>query len=363
VTGAAGAGRAGSGAAAVKAGSGKKPGEGEKPAYLVTGDDDGLVAQEAHRLLESFQDSAGDYDIDTWGADGQLDVEGVVAACRTQSLFGGKRVIVVRQAGRLTQAQAKPLISYLDESEEGTVLVLVGEGGTVPAALVKAAGATGEVVDVTPGGGRKRQDWLAHQVSASPVRLDAEAQALVRSHLGEDMGRLSGLLDALAAAYGEGASLRADQVREYLGVAGRVPPWELTDAIDGGDARASLAALARMLDAGEMHPLAVLSILHRHYQAMLRLDGVAVGDADQAARLLGVRSSFVAKKALTEARRLGSSGISQAVLLLAAADLDCRGATANPPETVLEVLVARLSRLGHTRLAHRGSSRRPTRRS
>jgi hypothetical protein len=48
---------------------------------------------------------------------------------------------------------------------------------------------------------------------------------------------------------------------------------------------------------------------------------------------------------LAQARRLGSARTARAIQLLAAADWDLRGSTLLPGDTVLEVLVARLSRL------------------
>jgi DNA polymerase III delta subunit len=100
-----------------------------------------------------------------------------------------------------------------------------------------------------------------------------------------------------------------------------------------------------MLLAGESHPLVVLALLHKHYRQMLRLDGAGVTTPEQAADVLGIKSSFPAKKALTQAGRLGSSRIARAVQLLAAADLELRGTTGLSGELVVEVLVARLSRL------------------
>jgi DNA polymerase-3 subunit delta len=61
------------------------------------------------------------------------------------------------------------------------------------------------------------------------------------------------------------------------------------------------------------------------------------------------KSTFPARKAMQQGRRLGTAGVSRAVGLLAQADLDLRGARAWPDELVLEVLVARLSRLKRTR--------------
>jgi DNA polymerase-3 subunit delta len=81
---------------------------------------------------------------------------------------------------------------------------------------------------------------------------------------------------------------------------------------------------------------------------MLRLDGAGVRDEAQAAELLGMKgSTFPAKKALNQARRLGHDGVVDAIGLLADADLDLRTFTKDWPEQlVMEVLVARLSRLG-----------------
>ena len=64
------------------------------------------------------------------------------------------------------------------------------------------------------------------------------------------MGRLEGILQTLAAAYGEGAAVDEEHLAPYLGEAGSVPPWDLTDAIDVGDRPAALAALRRMTGPG-----------------------------------------------------------------------------------------------------------------
>ena len=52
----------------------------------------------------------------------------------------------------------------------------------------------------------------------------------------------------------------------------------------------------------------------------------------------------MAKKALEQSRRLGSSRIAEAINLIAAADLDVRGASGLDSAIVVEILVARLAR-------------------
>ena len=73
-----------------------------------------------------------------------------------------------------------------------------------------------------------------------------------------------------------------------------------------------------------------------------------------AASLLGMKgSTFPAKKAMEQGRRLGSAKVARATVLLAAADADLRGRTAQDAQAVIETLVARLAALSAT-----GSGRR-----
>jgi len=346
-----------------------RPGQADAAgAYLVRGDDPSLVGQAAHDLLGRL---VGERDAATvteeHGGPGSpdLDVGVIVDALTTPPFLTDRRVVVVRDAGRLIAADAARLTPCLDDPIPGIVLVLVAGGGTVPAALVKVVDRVGVVVDAAVGTGRARTQWLVDRLHDAPVRLDARAATRLGDHLGGDLSRVQGLLDTLAAAYGPGASIDSDQLEPFLGQAGRVAPWDLTDAVDAGDTAAALVALGRLLGPGGSHPLVVLSILHRHYQAMLRLDGAGVTSGEQAAALLGTRSAFPARKALEQGRRMGAARLGRAVTLLAEADLDVRGRSALPDVTVLEVLVGRLSRLGSVREtgpAGRGGGRTTSRR-
>lgn len=313
-------------------------------AWLVRGDDPTLVADEVRRLVAEL--SGGDA-----MAVEEIPVEApasaVADACQTPPFLAERRVVVAREVGRFLTDEVAPLLAWLADPLPTTALVLTGGGGQVSVKLANAVRKVGTVVDAGAGTGKARAQWMASRLRSAPVRLDARAADALGRHLGEDVARLSTLLDALAAAYGEGARVGEDELEPFLGQAGGVAPWELTDAIDRGDAAAALPQLRRMLEGGDRHPLAVMATLHRHYAAMLRLDGAGVADERAAAALIGT-GPYPAKKALAQARRLGSAGVGRAMELLAAADLDLRGTTGAPDVVVLDVLVARLSRLRAT---------------
>jgi DNA polymerase III subunit delta len=318
----------------------------DQSAYLVRGDDASLVAQELRNLLAGVvggRDHALVVEELGGGPGDDLDVGAIVDACLTPPFLIDRRVVVVRDAGRLLTADVPRLVEVVAEPLPSTVLVLVGGGGTLPAPLVKAVKEHGQIVDVTTGKAGERKAWLHDHLRDGPVKLEPAAADLLAGHVGEDLGRVEGLLGALRAAYGEGARVSADELAPYLGEAGNVPRYELTDAIDKGDPGRALIVLHRMLDAGGLAPMQVLATLHGHFANMLALDGDDVRTDRDAAAVLG-SASFVAKKALEQSRRLGSAKIAEAINLIAAADLDIRGVSGLDPAIVVEILVARLAR-------------------
>ncbi|HET9441812.1 MAG TPA: DNA polymerase III subunit delta [Acidimicrobiales bacterium] len=319
-------------------------------AYLVRGDDATLLTDALRRLLDTVvtgDDPGLAVEQFMVEPDGERPVAAVLDACLTPPFFTDRRVVVVRNAGALTAEEGTRLAEYVAAPLPSTVLILVGGGGTIPASLVVAVKKAGELVDVgLPRQARDRTTWLAERLRAAPVKLDTAAARLLGQHLGEDLGRLSGIVDTLEGAYGPGAKVGVDELEPYLGRAGGVAPWDLTDALDRGDYSEALGALRRLLRFGERHPLVVMATLHRHYAAMLRLDGSGATTEAEAAKVLGLKgSTFPARKVLNQGRKLGPVKVRRAITLLAEADVDLKGAKAWPEELVMEVLVARLCQL------------------
>lgn len=323
------------------------------PVTLVRGDDPSLVRDAVRRLVDEL---VGDGDrsllVDEFAGD-EYECGAIADAAGTPPFLTDKRIVVGRDVHRFSKASdVAPLVNYLADPLPTTELVLVWEQGAVPKPLldaVKKAG--GAQIDTSPGRNAKLQRaWLDERVAESGVRLDRRAVELVARTLGEDLDRLGSLLATLHSTFGAGATLGPDEVEPYLGGAGGVAPWELTDAVDKGDISGAVDRLHRLLAGGERHPFVVLATLHGHVQRLLALDGAGLRSEKDAAELLGMRgSTFPAKKALEQSRRLGAAKVRRAVELVAQADLDLRGVKDWPPDLVLEVLVARLAALGGRR--------------
>ena len=279
-----------------------------------------------------------------------------VASAETMSLFGEERVVVIREISDSTVAELSTLVKYLEQPSDSTHLVVSASGKLAKSVsdALKRAGAT--VISTEPP--QRRQElvtWFSEKFAESDLSIDAAALNDVIDWLGEDQARLPGLIDILVSTFGASKKLTSDDVTPFLGDAGSVKPWDLTDAVDANDSPLALEMLRRMLRSGEFHPLQVMAILHTHYLKLLRLDGPEIHSAADVLTLIGGKSEFQGRKYLTQYRRMGSGAISQAIGLLSRADIDLRGGKDLQEELTMEILVARLCRMGTSNKSSRTS--------
>jgi DNA polymerase-3 subunit delta len=260
------------------------------------------------------------------------------------------RIVVARDVGALTAGDVDGILRYLDDPLDSTIVVFVAGGGTMPPALTKKLKEI-KAEERAPDS-EKTDKVLISTAHESGLLLKADAAHLISSHLGDNAGRVASVVDVLGAAFGPGVQLTVDDVSPYLGEAGAVPSYLLTNAIEAGDPPGALEVLHRLLTVSSpqqpkpMHPLQVMGVLTGYYRRILRLDDPSLrSPADAVAALGGKVKEYPARKALDQARALGTDGIRQAFDALFQADLDLKGARGIPEQAVMEVLVVRLARL------------------
>jgi DNA polymerase III subunit delta len=330
--------------------------------HLLKGDDESIiraaVSEMIHQLLGDGDRSlmVDDFDTEDYSLGAAID------AARTPPFLTDSRIVVLRTIDRFTADDLGPLWAYLSDPAPETHLVLSMIGGRMNKKITDAVNAAGGTVISTapPQRANDRASWIAERLETHSVKLDRAAAAHLAEWLGEDLSRVDGIAATLASTYGAGAVIGVSELEPFVGEAGGVTPWALTDAIDQGRTAEALALLHRMMEAGTRHPLQVMATLHTHYARLARLDGVDARSESEVAAATGLKPGFPARKALENYRRLGGEGVSRAITLLAAADLHLRGGTDLENELVMELLVARLSRLSPRtgRTGERVSSRR-----
>lgn len=318
--------------------------------HVLTGDDESILRSAVSALVQTLVgDSERSLMVDEF--DDEYALGAVVDAAQTAPFLTDCRVVVARGMGRFSADELAPVLGYLADPLDTTELVIEWGGQRRPKAFSDALMAARATVVSTapPARARDRNAWVADEAAKVGVRLTSAAIDRLVDHLGENMSSLDGVLRTLASTYGPAggvaATLDAEQVEPFLGDAGGVPPWDLTDAVDAGHTDVALGLLTRMLGAGERHPLQVMAILQGHYGKLATLDGSGLRTEAEAAQALGIKPGYPARKALDLSRRMGSTSIRRAIDLLAGADLDLRGGKELDATLVMEILVARLSRL------------------
>ena len=285
----------------------------------------------------------------TTGADSVISA--VLEALNTPPFLVSRRVVVLRDAQALLADEVAALLTWMAAPAPDIVL-LVAVVGAKSHKLVKAAQ---DVVDVHVATGVKnRVAFVTDKMAEYRVSLDATAVARVSERVGDDVARVDSLARLLASIYGS-APLNVTHIEPYLGDAGALPEWDLTDALESGNASRAITVARRMLDSRARAGVQIIFVLQRYYLRMARLEGAGVTSPEDAAHLLAM-NAFGAKKLLVMSSRMGAERITDAVHLIAQADVDLKGGVSYGGKdldtdqdltdlTVIEVLVARLARL------------------
>ena len=284
---------------------------------------------------------------------GESTLPRVMEALNTPPFLVERRVVVVRDAQLLVADEVAQLGAWMNEPAPGTILILAVVGAKSNR-LVKLAG---DVVEVNVGSRvADRVAFVKEKMDEYDVVIDHATAQRVAEQVGDDVARVDALARTLQSIYGT-APLVFARLEPYLGDFGDVPVWDLTDAIDAGDATKAIVVARRMLESRRRAGLQIVSMLQRHYLNISRLEGSDARSKEGAAAILGI-NAFPAGKALQLAERLGAPRLVTAVHWITEADLALKGGVNYGGKdlesdldvtelTVIEILVARLARLNY----------------
>ncbi|MCI2974863.1 MAG: hypothetical protein MP439_02155 [Ferrimicrobium sp.] len=277
------------------------------------------------------------------------DVSDVVAMLSQTPMFVSRFRILVRSFEALKSDDAPFLAEGFAAMSEDHVVTLFGTEKPVPKALSALREPVIEKVELTVGKEAERRSFISSVLVAAGVKLTNQALALVTEHAGVDLTEINPLAQVLAGLQRHGEVFDVEDVRPYLGQAREVPLWMLTDAIEHGDMAKAMGTLQR-LQAADKAPQLLITVLQRRYLDLIVLTSPGVRSIEQAKAALdsvGARKppDFALRNMLAAARHLTYRSSVLMVGWLADAARDLRGASMLEADTVLELLVARLTRL------------------
>ncbi len=204
------------------------------PAYLLAGPDGHRSERTARWLRDKVVDAAmGGLNSESVWAD-ETTPGKIAEAASAFPMFGGRRFLWVRHAEALPAGSAvEPLLRYLENPSDSTILVLTSQKLDKRLKLTTAFQRHGRVVEFARLTGRDLHDQIARQAQAHGLQLARDAVAVIMDLVGEDLAEIDQELAKLAlqpdAADG---TLDAAHVRELVGRSRDVDAFELADALD-----------------------------------------------------------------------------------------------------------------------------------
>lgn len=309
-----------------------------RPAYLIAGSDWPKVDAAIARLRVHFPEES----VEQLSAGGEQPVD-VVGACNALGLFGGRRLVLVRNADTLDDDAVAGIVAYLADPAPDTVLALFGGPAITPKhPLAAAVAAVGDVRLFDAPERKQAADWVVRRLADLGVSCSAAVARRLVDLAGDDVGDLALEVEKLAA-YCAGADAKVEDVELLVIPRADVKPWDITDAWGRRDA-ASVIALAtagveRPEDVGRLIAQLASHVRKVHRAAVL-LDGG--GSQADVARDLNLKP-FPAGKLVGQARSFERDELGRAVVRLADLDLAVKGGSRLDARFELELALAEIT--------------------
>lgn len=264
----------------------------------------------------------------------------ILTAAREIPVFAPRRLVVVKQADKITARDNEAWLAYLADPCETTALVLVVAGKLDrrlkwTQAFVKRA----LIVDCSPLSGAALTEWIRSEAARLNLKLTEEGIGVLHESAGHSLALVKRDLEKLALTTSAGTAAGAAEVEAARGIEPGASVFDLTTAIGARDCRRTLEILARNLEAGEA-PLRILGALVWQYRRLWKMkDLLAQGGRDgEVARTLRVEPYRV--KSLLG--RFSEPHLRRAFELFVDTDSKLKGGSAGSSRRVMETLLLSL---------------------
>ncbi|HJT36968.1 MAG TPA: DNA polymerase III subunit delta [Actinomycetota bacterium] len=310
-----------------------------KALTLIASGNEFLASLELERLRAQWEKKG--YAVEEVGTE---DVQALLYALDTPSLFGGGRFVIVRGAAADLEDAADHLAAWAESPPDGIAAVLVVDRS---AKLRKELGARADVIEVESPKPWETADWLVKFLKGRGRVMKKEAAEALIEAVGTELRDIASAAEQLTMA--TSGTIGVDTVNKlFRGLESAL--YTFLDVLLQRDRAAALRHLGALLRAGE-HPLVIMNALSKQFRAIAAARDAGKTPAAVLAKDLGVTPGYV-NRAYKRGRNFDAVEIRRAFRLLADADLALKGGLLgedNPPELVMELLVSELA--GEGRMA------------
>lgn len=309
-----------------------------KAPFQKEGWEPALAERAVEKIIETQVDpSMRDMALGVYYAD-ESKVADIVLEAQTLPFLVERRVIVIRNADKYNamsgekNSQLYPLIGYLDNPSDSTLLVIIAEKLDKRKKLFKACKKAGEVVECPQLDDRALSTWIRDAVRNRNKDIDGNAVNEFIHRGGSRLGDINNAINLVCTYVGDAPRVTVEDVVAACADVAEETVWALTDAIAASNPDRALSTLFQLSDMGKS-PDEIMGLIN------WLLDSAYRSLPDTQATL---QSRFVAEKVSPLARKLGLPKLKRAFALCTETHLMLRS-TGVDQMLALELLVIKLS--------------------
>ncbi len=256
---------------------------------------------------------------------------GVITDNLAPSLFADARVVVIKEIQDLTSDCSDEVGEYLENQDENLTLILWHKGGIKGKALVdkiKKAKAEVIVVEVIKKDSEK-SDFIRSEFKRLERKVSTEAVSALIDSLGSDLQELSAACSQLASDVTFSKIIDEDDVRAYQ--QGRVEStgFDVADAALDGKTAIALINLRNALATGT-DPVLIVSALASSLRTLAKVSGQSSSSKSFELASILALPPWQIDKARRQLIGWSEIGLTKAVIAIANADADIKGAASDP---------------------------------
>lgn len=291
------------------------------PVLLVLGDEELLVSRAVTDTIERTRAADPHVDVREYEA-GALSA-GEVAEMLSPSLFGGRRLLVVRSGQDARKDLVTALLAYAKSPDPEVTLLVTHAGGAKGKAFadgLRSAGAT--VIPATKlKGHRERVAFVRDEIRRHGGRCTEEAAEALLAAVGSDLREIAAACAQLVAD--TDGSIDAPTVARYYRGRAEVSGFTVADAAMVGDVPGALEALRWALHVG-VDPVPIADALADGVRTVARVAAAGRGSAYQLASGLGM-PAWKIERAQRQARGWTPDGLVDAMRAAAECNAAVKG--------------------------------------
>jgi DNA polymerase-3 subunit delta len=289
------------------------------PVYAIIGDDSFLQMQKLAEIVAELPPDAARIEFDGERAE----LAEVLDELRSFAMFGGGKLVVVRNADEFVSRFRSQLEDYLADPSSSGTLVLRLESLPSNQRIYKAIAKIGKIQACAAPKGKDLPSWILNRGrTVHKLTVSLEAANLLADLIGADMGRLDNELAKLALQSDNGKLDVAD-VSGSVAFQREKEMWSLTDALTAGNPAEALRRwrqLVRLDASTEFRAVTWLAIWLANLRKAIEMRKKRVPDGviARSCRIFDPRQQ---QPFFKTAEKLGEAGVNRAVNLLADVDL------------------------------------------